>query len=91
MEGAAALIMVLLTVGLAAVAVAMARSPGRFDRYLSERFWRRAMVWALVPACGAALAGMLGGADGGSALILGLAVEGVVFLFWTLSKTFGPR
>ena len=92
-ETIAAAILVLLTVGLFIAWGAMVRRPGRWNRYLSESFWARALGWVAAVGGAAVLGGLMAGGGTLTAAIFGvvLLLLGVVFLFWSKAKAFGPR
>src|SRR3954453_1006196 len=92
-ETVAGTILVALRVGLFLAGGAMARQPGRWNRYLAESFWIRAILWVAVLAAAAVIGSL---AAGGGQLTPGLIVFtlvalGVIVLFWANAKAFGPR
>jgi hypothetical protein len=88
-----AAILVLLTVGLFIAWGAMVRRPGRWNRYLSESFWARVLGWVAAVGGAAVLGGLMAGGGRFTADIffVVLFLLGVVFLFWSKAKAFGPR
>jgi hypothetical protein len=91
-ETIAAAIFVLLTVGLFIAWGAMVRRPGRWNRYLSESFWARALAWVAAIGSAAVLGGLMagGGRLTAAIFVVVLFLLGVVFVFWSKAKAFGP-
>lgn len=70
METAAAVILVVLTVALLFAWRAMTERPGRWDRYLSESFWRSTMRWVALLGTAAAIGSFAAGGGELAAAVL---------------------